>query len=88
MKTVYKYTLPIHDYIKLVLPKGYKPLYIGTQNDNPYLWALVDPNEQELEEVIIRCAGTGHSIRDEYSEYLGTALMMDGDFVLHYFKEE
>lgn len=85
MKTVYKYPLQITDEFFLGLPKGAQILRIALQNGQPFLWALVD-QDAELEAVQIRCAGTGHPIEETDIEYLGSVIMYDDRFVVHYFK--
>ena len=85
MKTVYKYQLKIDDLQSVNLPKGAKPLCVKIQNGDPCLWALVDPNESEVETVNIRTAGTGHPINEDVKDYLGTAIMYGGNLVFHFF---
>lgn len=85
MKTVYKYKLMIDDLQSVNLPKGAKPLCVKVQNNVPCLWALVDPNETEVEPIGIRIAGTGHPINEDVKDYLGTAIMYDGNLVFHFF---
>ena len=84
-KTVYKYPLMIDDYQRVALPKGAQILCIKMQRGKPYLWALVDPEEMNMEEIHIRCAGTGHSIRGQV-EYIDTVLTYGESLVFHFFK--
>ena len=88
MKTVYKYHLDITDYQKVTLPYGAKILCIKTQYDEPCLWALIDKEQQATEEVLIRCAGTGHPIAeaDENLEYIDSILICRDTLVFHFFK--
>lgn len=85
MKTVYEYPLQISDEFIIGLPKGAQILKVALQKGEPYLWALVD-TEAELESVYIRCAGTGHPIEQQNVEYLGSVIMYDDRFVVHYFR--
>lgn len=85
MKTVYKYKLKIDDLQSVNLPKGSKPLCVKIQNGDPCLWALVDPNETEVETVNIRIAGTGHHIQEDVKDYLGSELIYGGNLVFHFF---
>ena len=86
MKKVFKYSLRITDLQSLELPVGAKILCVKLQNDFPFLWALVDPSEENTEVVNIRCAGTGHEITEDIEEYIDTVLVMNGQFVFHFFK--
>ena len=76
--TVYKYPLVIADYQNVDLPKGAQILCIKEQHGKICLWALVNPDETETETIKIRCAGTGHTIKEsvEYNETI----------VFHFFK--
>ena len=85
MKTVYKYPLKIDDYQKVNLPMGAKILCIKVQNGIPCLWALIDKEQTYDEAVTIRCAGTGHDIKDEV-EYIDTIMVAGGALVFHLFK--
>ena len=85
MKKVYKYPLRIDDYQKVVLPVGAQLLCVKFQNGKPCLWALVDPDEMNMEEIQIRCAGTGHSISGQV-EYIDTVLTYGESLVFHFFK--
>lgn len=85
MKTVYKYPLKIDDYQQVILPIDAKILCIKVQNGTPYLWALIDKEQTHNETVTIRCAGTGHDIKDEV-EYIDTIMVVGGALVFHFFK--
>jgi len=85
MKTVYKYKLCIDDLQSVNLPKDAKPLCAKIQNGDPCLWALVDPDETEIETIHIRIAGTGHPIQEDVKDYLGSELMYGGSLVFHFF---
>lgn len=86
MKKVFKYPLSIVDLQTVTLPIGAKILCIKLQNEEPCLWALVDPSLDEKETVNIRCAGTGHPIDEEIEEYIDTVILMNGRLVFHFFK--
>ena len=49
------------------------------------MWALVDPDQTYDEVVKIRCAGTGHEIKEDV-EYIDTVMLFDGALVFHFFK--
>lgn len=86
MNTVWKYELKIEDYQYLTIPFGAKLLCIKMQNEVPVLYALVNENEHNTQNIAIRCAGTGHRIHEDNPEYLGTIMKFDGKLVFHYFK--
>ena len=85
-KVVYKYKLQLTKVIQeVVLPRGAQILCIKMQNDELCMWALVDPDQTYDEVVKIRCAGTGHEIKEDV-EYIDTAMLFDGALVFHFFK--
>ena len=81
MKTIYKYPLHSKDCI-LQLPKGAEILTVQLQNENPTLWALVNPMTV-TEERHICIVGTGWDVEDTM-KYITT--YMDGYFVWHAFE--
>lgn len=85
MKIVYKYPLVIDDYQKVTIPINAKLLCIKEQNGKLCLWALINKEETYTEQITIRCAGTGHPIKENV-EYIDSVMMMDGNLVFHFFK--
>ena len=85
---VYKYPVPIDDYFYLALPTGARVLHVEAQGDNPVLWALIDPDEEGLENRRFRLVGTGHPIdeRPEELKHVSTFLMAEGRLVWHVFE--
>lgn len=72
---------------KIMMPEGAKILTFQMQNQELYIWALVNPNN-EMEERKFYVFGTGHEIEMEnISIYIGTAQMMGGSLVWHLFEE-
>ena len=72
-KRIYKYAAPGEDYFSLELPRGAKILTVQVQDDEPQIWALVNPeNPTELRS--FHLAGTGHPIEEteEDLNYIGT----------------
>ena len=84
MKAVFKYQLAIADEQTLQIPAGAQLLSVAEQRQQLCLWALVD-DEVPLAPRRIRVAGTGHSIEGA-PVFLGTVLLMGGDFVAHVFE--
>ena len=85
MQTVHKYPLPTADNTSILLPHGAKILHVDVQNNELCMWALVDP-ARRLGKRRFRIAGTGHPIEEEKVRHLGTALLYDGQIVLHVFE--
>ena len=81
MKKVFKYELHAMD-VTLKLPLGAEILNVQLQNDRRVLWALVDPNNVEVDRSIC-IVGTGWDVEDNM-EYINT--YMDGYFVWHVFE--
>jgi hypothetical protein len=81
--TVYKYQLPTEDYATLTMPMSAELLTVGAQKNQLVLWARVD-TEAPPEQRRFRIAGTGHPKVD--GEYVGTAQLHEGSFVVHVFE--
>lgn len=88
MHKVFKYELPIQDYFELSLPKGAEILKVGVQYDQPYLWALVDPEARLSRLRRFRFAGTGHPIVEDIDQlvFYGTLQMHGGALIFHVFE--
>jgi len=88
MKKIFKYPLEIKDRQEIKLPFGYQILYIQNQQEMPYLWCLVNPDNSSSETCIIEIFGTGHEIH-EYMvterKYISTFQMRSGLLVFHAF---
>jgi hypothetical protein len=57
--TIWKFYAPIDDKIAIAMPADAKILSVQTQDETPYIWALVDQKKQ----VVMRAfawRGTGH----------------------------
>jgi hypothetical protein len=87
MDTIWKYPIEINDIQTISLPVGAEILCVQTQNDRPYIWALVD-SEAETESCQFLLCGTGERIPAnlDHLEYIGTFQQMGGLFVWHLFK--
>ena len=74
-KTVWKYPLAITDEQEISMPIGARILSVDFQDSRLFLWAVVDPDEQEQEQVTLRVVGTGHQMADYDEErwrFIGT----------------
>lgn len=87
MRKVFKYEVPVADKLSLSLPEGAKLLTFECQFDQPYLWALVDPDAKK-ETRRFRLAGTGYPLEepDEKLRFVGTAQMYGGGLIWHLFE--
>lgn len=83
---IYKYQLKLStDSYYFSLPKNAKPLHVGCQGSDIFLWCLVDLREKmEKRNVLVVGTGwAGDEIRHDW--YVGTCT--DGHFVWHVFVE-
>jgi hypothetical protein len=67
------------------MPRFSRILHIGSQDDGPVIWALVDPG-QPPEERVFFVYGTGHPFDDTGLEYRGTTQTESG-FLWHVFEK-
>lgn len=83
MKRVYKYQLEVTDLQVQELREGYKILHVASQHDTLCIWVEVD-TQAPPEMVRFLIVGTGHAFppAGEF-EYVGTALMLNGNLVWH-----
>jgi len=83
MKTIWKFPLELKGVQNLSLPCGSEVLHVAIQNQEIFLWALVDtsmPSERREIEMI----GTGNEIPDEERKYIST--VVHNDLVWHVFE--
>jgi hypothetical protein len=90
MRSVWKFPIPLEDHPTIPMPVGAVPLHVGVQRGEPFLWALVDPQERARRHYQFRLAGTGHGIEDHHFSYdhlthVGTFQMEGGALVFHLF---
>ena len=88
MKTIWKFELKITDIQEMSMPKGSAILSVQAQNNKPYLWALVEP-EESIETIIIETFGTGNPIMDSIGDprkFVGTYQLENGAFIGHVFE--
>lgn len=89
MKKIYKYPIKVVDIQTVKLPKGAIILTTQLQEEKPCIWAYVDPNEIEAEDVTLRVYGTGQEINDSLDlTYIGTIQEFEERLVWHVFKED
>lgn len=85
MKTIHKFFLNINDESPVEMPKGAKILTVQMQKGYPCLWAVVETgNAKELRIFCVR--STGHALKGNEGQYIGTFQAMGGDLVFHVFE--
>lgn len=89
MRKIFKYEIEQTDEQVLSLPKGAKILSIIEQYNKPVIYAIVDPNEKEIDNYNVVTLGTGFDVyfelpRPSY-KFLGTLSFMGGNLIFHYF---
>jgi hypothetical protein len=88
MQIIHKYLLHLESWQTLSLPKNYQILSVQFQAGTICLWALIDNEEQNLEQVTIMIIGTGKSgIQGQYKEnYKYLATLQHNGYVWHVFE--
>jgi hypothetical protein len=75
LKTIWKFSFEVTDYVTLSLPKGYRILKVDKchNNENPKMWVEFPRlNANLLEAVRFRIFGTGHEFDDSNLEFVAT----------------
>jgi hypothetical protein len=83
MKAIWKY--PINPYSTLQMPEGAKVLSVQTQDNQPQLWALVDPDKPKVGRTFA-AVPTGDPFDDEGYTYIATFQIDNGGLVFHLFE--
>ena len=89
MLKVVKYRIRIIDREVISMPKGAKILCVKTQQKIPCVFALVNDQEHDLEERVIRLYDTNRAINPEQilkDGYIGTIFVDDGELAYHVFE--
>lgn len=85
MKTIWKYTITPDTFISI--PEGARLLSVQTQDNQPQLWALVDPSKPKMGRAF-RAIPTGLDFEDEGLTYIDTFQINGGTLVFHLFEIE
>ncbi len=83
MNVIYKYPLSPIDTNILRMPEGAKVIHLGSQDNQLMLWAIVQEGSP-LETRQFNIYGTGHRVKGELGEYIGTVQIHP--FVWHVFE--
>jgi len=87
---IHKYPVPVGTepgISEITVPLNAWFVSFGQQNDDLFVWAVIDPETQEEEIARLLVVGTGHefSYRD-CGRFLGTAHLFGGSVVVHCFE--
>jgi hypothetical protein len=86
LKTIWKFPVGAKTTVELLMPRGAQILSGETQNDEPYIWALVDPNAPR-ETRTFRVFGTGWDVDEsEKLQFICTYKLQGGFFIFHLFE--
>lgn len=85
MRTIHKYQLQIEQHQEIQLHEGAEILCLQVQNNDPFLWMMVD-TQRPMVSMRIITHGTGHEVHPDAGRYLGTYQLNDGQFVFHCFE--
>lgn len=86
MKVIWKF--PVLDLLNRYttrMPAGAEILSVQMQDDRPQMWLLVDP-KAEGEPRTFESFGTGHPVKAQIVQYLGTLQVSDGALIFHVFE--
>jgi len=87
-KTIWKFPLKVTDGQNISMPVGSEILTVQTQNEEPCLWALVDP-KATTEIRFFEIFGTGHPVGYDMGvsrKYISTFQLRGGALVFHVFE--
>jgi len=85
VRTIWKFPIEINDVNVIMIPIGAEILCVQIQYDEPWIWAIVDP-EIPKEPRVFRTFGTGTPIEDNPGNYIGTYQLRSGSLVFHVFE--
>ena len=84
METIWKFKLEVTGKQLIEVPTGAIALSVQTQNNDPCIWALVNPSNPK-ENRAIEIFGTGNPIRQGERSFIGTFQLSNG-LVFHVFE--
>ena len=86
MKVIYKYEFPISDIVGITLPYNSRVLTVRVQNGKPFLWAIVDTEENSRDVRRFYVFGTGNPLPEFIGSLKHINTISDGIFVWHIFE--
>ena len=86
MKSIHKYSIELNyeHKVTVLMPFVAKIVLVGSQNDQAFLWAIVD-KESPLVERRFRLIGTGQPIPGGY-DHVGSFVINNGESTCHLFE--
>lgn len=87
---VWKFGVPLGErpgFEPVSMPVRSEILHVGQQHDNVFVWALVDPNEDDHEDRHLGAFPTGGSFQANAPLYHGTTAVYAVRIVVHVFEE-
>lgn len=81
--TIWKFPIAVFDEFMVSMPRDAEVVFVGVQNDEPFLWARVVPG-RALEQRRFLLRGTGHGV-DLDCKHLGSFMLNGGALVFHLF---
>jgi len=86
MQAIFKFPLELVDNQDVEMPLDAEILHVNTQSDEPYIWALVNP-EAPMGKRNISIWGTGDRMDESKAKkYIGTFMQDEGRLVWHVFE--
>lgn len=85
-QVIWKFILKIQEEQEIYLPENSMFLTTREQYDNVCIWYKVCPDNILMKKLIL-IYGTGKSFDNINGKYLGSALLLNGDLVLHVFEK-
>lgn len=83
--TIWKFPVLVTDAQVVIMPRGAQFLTLQVQNEEPCLWAMVDP-ELPKEKRYLLTIGTGSNFPPVIDKYVGTYQLDGGALVFHVFE--
>ena len=87
MQKIWKFSIPAKDTFDLVLKEGAQVLTVQVQEEEPYIWVLLDPDAPD-EAASFLLIPTGKALPDVPVSYVGTFQVLEGAGVFHLFRQE
>lgn len=89
MRKIFKYPIEMSSEITLSLPIGSTIQCIKVNNNTPFIYAIVDENEKELEDNKFRCYVTGEELDEYHGEYyyFDTISLNSGTLIFHLYSK-
>ena len=90
MRTVFKYPITPNSIqgdaypIEIDAPLGAIPVFVGMQNDRPYLWAEVDTDLRPMKQTVLICIGTGFGTVPPNAVHFQS--LIQGPYVWHFYR--